>query len=831
MSLKLCIPGMVERGEISPERGAEMARIYGELELAYRRQMSPAAAAAAASEGTLKQLEQAALLKKRQALLQVQAQKSSLLAIASYDGGKGIGGGGKGPIDPRAAEALFDQDGRAGYSNVEARRKAIRGRAHSMLDQMLARYRRTVTGQLRNAAEMPALVRALFGEAIDDVNVREIAESWGKASDMLRARFNAAGGAIGKMERWGLPQSHDSRAVRQAGFTQWRDFIAPKLDRARMIDETTGMPFTDGALELALRDVFETIRTDGWSKITPGGVGKGMKTASRHAEHRFLHFASADDWLAYNERFGQGGPFDAMMSHIDAMSRDIAAMEILGPNPDATVRWLQDQVQKSAALVGDDAGKASDAATAGASRMQRLWNEYTGELRRPESRRIALGFSAVRSWQTAAKLGSATLSAVTDVGFQAFTRRFNGLPAVSVLGDYLKLLRPGAEADRRLAVRMGLIAEEWANHVSSQHRYLGEELAGEFSRRLAETTLRVSGLSHWTQAGRWAFGMEFLGHLTDQVGKSFDALDAPLRDAMQRYGIGADGWERIRATPLKQERGAEWLMPGDIADRELGDRLLEMIQTETDFAVPTPDLRTRSIMHSVGKAGTWWGETVRTATQFKGFGISILLMHGRRMLEQQGAWSRAGYAAGLMIPLTLMGGLALQLKEIAKGKDPRPVWDEDDPGATATFWSAAMLQGGGFGIFGDFLSASTNRFGGGFGETLAGPTIGLVSDVGQASIGNVARAADGKDTRFGADALRIAKGEIPVATSLWYTRLAFERLAVDQIQREIDPNYRQSWRRMEKRARDAGQDYYWEPGETAPDRSPDLEAMFEGDQP
>lgn len=823
MSLRLCIPGMVERGEITPEKGAEMAATFGELELVYRRQMSPDAAAAAASEETLKRLDAAALLKKRQALLQVQRQKGVLAAIARYDGGKG---GEPGPIHPAAVEALFDQDGRAPYSNIEARRKAIRGRAHAMIDGILVKHRKTLTGKLRNPAEMADMVRALFGEAVDSVNVRELADAWGRSAEMLRQRFNAAGGNIGKLGSWGLPQSHDSRAVRQAGFTAWRDAIVPRLDRAKMIDERTGAPFTDQGLDVALRNVFETIRTDGWSKITPGGIGGKGKLANHNADHRFLHFASADDWLAYNERFGQGGPFDAMMSHIDAMSRDIAAMEILGPNPDATVRWLQDGMQKSAQLVGDDAGKATDAAHAGSKRVQRLYDEYTGALRRPESRRIALGFSAVRAVQTSAKLGSATLSAVSDVGFQVFTRKFNGLPAVSTLTDYVKLLRPGADADRKLAIRAGLIAEEWASQTSAQHRYLGEELAGEVSRRLAEFTMRVSGLSHFTQSGRWAFGMEFLGHITDESVKGFDALDPAFRRSLQRYGIERDGWDRIRATPLELDRDVPWLMPANVADRELGDRLLEMILTETDFAVPTADMRTRAMFSSVAPRGTWMGEIGRSALLFKSFGVSVMMMHGRRMLERQGAFNRAGYAAGLLIPLTLMGGVALQLKEISKGKDPRPMADED-PAQTAKFWGAAMLQGGGFGIFGDFLSASENRFGGGFGETLAGPTIGLASDIGQATIGNTVAAVEGKDTRFAPDALRIAKGEIPVATSLWYTRLAFERLAVDQLQSEIDPNYRKSWKRMEKRARDQGQDYYWAPGETSPERAPEFSNIFE----
>jgi hypothetical protein len=47
-----------------------------------------------------------------------------------------------------------------------------------------------------------------------------------------------------------------------------------------------------------------------------------------------------------------------MMGHIDGMSRDIALMEILGPNPAATVRWLKDMIEKSAELDASPGSKA-----------------------------------------------------------------------------------------------------------------------------------------------------------------------------------------------------------------------------------------------------------------------------------------------------------------------------------------------------------------------------------------------------------------------------------------------------------------------------------------
>ncbi|WP_308815575.1 hypothetical protein [Sphingomonas sp. GV3] len=78
MSLGNCIPGMVKRGEIDAQRGARMKQLFDELEAFYRRDMGPDAAAAEASEATLRQLTSEARLKKRQTLLQINRQREAL---------------------------------------------------------------------------------------------------------------------------------------------------------------------------------------------------------------------------------------------------------------------------------------------------------------------------------------------------------------------------------------------------------------------------------------------------------------------------------------------------------------------------------------------------------------------------------------------------------------------------------------------------------------------------------------------------------------------------------------------------------------------------------
>lgn len=824
MSLSVCIPQLLEEGKLTKEQAAQASALFTELQQDFRRQFGDQAADAMASDAALKALEAQASRKRFLAARTIATRQRIEMELRGYNGGGGSGSGGggpDGPIDPRSGPALFDGDDRARYSNVEGRRKAIRARAHGLIDRILADHSANLLGQVRNKAQLDDIVRELFGQDSGNAPARELADGWRQAAEMLRQRFNAAGGDIGKLDNWGLPQSHDARLVRAAGKDAWLAEIRPRLNREAMIDQRTGKPFTEEALEIELDAVFETIRSEGMNKVTPGGNAGAASLANRRGDARFLVFKSADDWMDYAMRFGAGSPFDAMMGHIDAMARDIALMEVLGPNPTATVRWLKDTIEKSAALDQAPDSKAPDKAFAATRQIDRLYAEVTGTSMRPENRALAIGFSSLRALQTAAKLGGATLSAVSDTAFQVSTRKFNGLQARTLLRDYVKLFKPFALEDQKAAVRLGLIAEEWSNRTAAQQRFLGEELTGEVTRRLASGVLQVSGLQRWTQAGRWAFGMEFLNAMTQARALRFAELDPGFRRMLDRNGVSAGDWDKIRATPLERERGADWIKPANIEDQALGDRVLEMIARETEMAVPTPDLRTRAMINDVAPRGTWHGEIIKSAFLFKSFGITVLLQHGGRIMALAGA-QRARYAAGLIIGTTLMGAMAIFLKDIASGRDPRSANDlpfvDDETGEfewSPGFWGAALLQGGGFGIFGDFIKSAESRFGGGIQETLAGP---LASDV--QGIINVAKADPEKR---GKTAIRELRGLIP-GQNLWYARLAMDRMVADQLMEAADPDYYQSFRRAERWNEEQGTEFYWRPGEPISDaRAPNLQ--------
>lgn len=829
MSLGACLPGLEAEGKLTAEQAAEARALYEERLAAHAATGSRETAEALASEDVLAALTRNVTRKEFLAGLAIKRRSAIEGDLRSYGTAtgdkrfrpvKGAGdpaqaaGGGSGqgrPIDPKAAAALIDADPRARYANVEGRRKRIVGDTHRVMDKILSDHSANLLGQVRNKAQLQNMVRELFDGGTGDRAAKEMAEAWRRGAESLRQRFNRAGGDIGFRSDWGLPQSHNWKAVRKAGYEAWRDFIRPRLDPARMIDQRTGMAMTEEGLELALRSVFETIRTNGAVNMTPGAPG-GRSLANARGDARFLVFKDADSWVQYAEAYGHGTPYDAMMGHIESMARDIAALEVLGPNPDATLRWIKDTMAKEAALDTSPGTMGVERAKSGAKQLDRLWDEYRGKHLEADNENLALRMSAIRSFQVATKLGGAMLSATSDFAFGATRRAFNGLPQASQFLDYAKLMVPGSGEFQKMAIRRGLIAEEFASRTAGQSRYFMDEIGSEWSRRLASGVLRLSLLSRHTQAMRWVYGMEALSTFTEQAGKAFGELDPKLRGSLQRYGIDAAGWDKLRTAPMDTDRGVEWISPHNLEgpDRVIGDRFMEMIHTETDIAVPVADLKTRAFINSKLERGTAVGELGRSMFQFASFGVSVTVRQGQQILAMQPA-TAARYAGGLIIATTLASGLALQLKALGAGRDPRPM---DDP----NFWFAAMLQGGGFGIFGDFLFAAESRDGRGIEQKLAGP---LASDV-----SGIIQAARSDDPRK--SLVREAKGFIP-GNNLWYARAAFDRLMADQIDEAINPDIRNARKRLDRYAREQGTAYWWAPGDTAPERAPDFaNALEEG---
>ena len=199
----------------------------------------------------------------------------------------------------------------------------------------------------------------------------------------------------------------------------------------------------------------------------PGTNSFGKALHNRRLDHRFLAFKSADDWMEYQARFGNGDPYKTMLDHINSMSRDIAMLKILGPNPDAIHSWAIASIKKQSAIDAANEAKGlfkrkktiikdsklrgvkkdqvkiyrteQDRTNAILENSRNLLAYHKGHLSKPVDGFMGNTFAGLRQILTSAQLGGAAIMTLTDQHWMRHTAKFNPLKSPDVLKSSLPL--------------------------------------------------------------------------------------------------------------------------------------------------------------------------------------------------------------------------------------------------------------------------------------------------------------------------------------------------------------------------------------------------------
>jgi hypothetical protein len=820
MSFDECIINGQREGSITDDQARYARDLFEQNRADMIEELGAEGAAAAAARETFDQLKYEAARKKQLALLKIKKFKELNERLKNTTGL--VTGDAQRPGLALQAMVAIDESMKRFDSNLHSNYEATRRTALSRFSDGLRANRETITGRQGRAEELD-LLKEVFGEDTGLASAKLIAQQWKDTAEYLRLRANAAGMAIANRKNWNLPQTHNSTLVREAGATEWMNFVRDKLDLEKMVNERTGRAFTKEELELALRDVHETIAQDGLNKIKPGQTGQPASLANRRMDHRFLVFKDADTWMQYQERFGDPDVFNTMMSHIDSMSKDIALLETFGPNPKHTIEALKIEAQR---IANNDGRKATAALQADAYQFDTMLKLFTGEGNIPASEWLANTGGTLRNTLQASLLGGVPIIAIPgDLNTARIAAQMAGIPTNRIIRRaFSQFIAPlSAQEKTQFAVKLGLGADNWMNLAQSQARFFGEVSGPEISQQISDKVLRGVGLSHWTQAARQTFGIEFLGWLGDQAGRKFDDLPDTTRNTLEKYGIGSDRWDIIRNSKLEDYKGNKFVRPTNIEDRtdlkpglgrEIATQILTMIEQETTQAVPQATIRSRAFLRGGTTKGTLAGEIIEGFAQFKSFPTTIIQNNLQRYMTLEGWGNKVQYGLDFMVTMAIAGGLGLQGREMLKGRDPM---DMSDP----KFWGKAILTGGGMGIIGDFLFSQRNEYGRGLGATVAGPQVGLLNDFLNLTIGNAYQLSMGEETKFGRESVNFLQRYFP-GSSAWYGRLALERLVWDNLKKMVDPEADASFRRFQrKRLREFNQEHWWAPGENLPERAPE----------
>lgn len=735
-------------------------------------------------------------------------------------------------LDALDRTIAFHADQKSNFLSVESQSNAIRDDSLRQMIGTLTASNPKWFGLFENREGVEALVKEIFGEDSGNPAAKAGAKEWAQVTAGLRERFNRNGGDVGQLEDWGLPHHHSQIKVAKAGREKWVNEILPFIDRDSYFNPD-GSKMLDEKIAAFLGEAWTSIATGGANKLEPGQFRGGVR-ANRGNASRQIHFKDADSYLRYQDQYGERTPYEVLTNHIDSIAKDIALVETFGPNPDATFRYFRDKSVIDGKLENPvKAGKLDERAI----KSENLYNTVAGKTQPVASEWLANSFDTLRNWLVASRLGSAVITSLSDEATLRLTAKLNNLSDMRLTANQLATLNMANRAEERMAQRAGLGLKTL---VSTLNRFGQNGLGSAFSKRLASTVIRASGLNAMTEARRRAFGVTMMGGIGQTVKSnrslaSLDALDNRLllskgltetdfkvwkKAKLENWGDGNDTMltpesiYRIPDAELKELGNPKALR------EQAATKLLAHILEETDVAVIEPGAKERAAMMSHLQRGTVKGELVRSFFLFKSFPLAMIARHWARAMSMPNTGGKAKYMSALIAATTVAGVISLEIGELLSGRDPRNLNPFEKGGVRN--WLAAMLKGGSLGIYGDFLFSEATQHGQSPVASFMGPVIGTGESLFNLTQGNLLQTSQGKDTNFGAEVVKFGKGMTPGA-SLWYAKAALDHMIFHQLQEYFSPGYLANMRSRSQR--EFGQQYWWEPGALAPARAPAIEAV------
>jgi hypothetical protein len=598
--------------------------------------------------------------------------------------------------------------------------------------------------------------------------------------DLMMNRMNAAGANIFNALDWAGHTLHDAYKIRRAAgagatpdqaFGQWWHVTKPRLAESTFRDLKVRENETEEmARDRFGRSVFDALitgvhmRADGALGLPTDAEGyippawQGTKNIGKKvSEARVLRFRDATAWHEYMSAFGEGRNMaERVMRSIEHGARQVALMERFGTNPRGNFNMVLRRIQEIYRSDLDGVQKFQ-------GKIHGLENRFDwldGSASIPANAGMARFGSGLRSGIVGSTLGGVGLTHFMSIWptVPAELRR-HGINRLESLGGIVNALLKGMpEAEKREH-----LSDMGAYHDSSTRDMMGRFDADDYPvpgalSTIAHMVLKYSGINYVfdnTQAG--VRGM--LSHnLARQAGKTFDDLRPELQGMLQKYRIGSAEWDLLRGVGnLDVVNGRAYLKPSDalrvdrsavedllrqrgviapeafgpevtgpVVDRfiqDLQDSLVTYYSDSAARSVVTPGVRERAMLMGNTTPGSFQGEMWRFLMQFKLWPMAAFDQTLRGEFFMSAGGGKKMFNIGVLLGLSMISGYGRMLvNDVALGRPPR------DPKDPATLL-AAMVQGGGTGILGDFLFGQTSRMSAGLLATVGGPLVGDIDSL------------------------------------------------------------------------------------------------------
>ena len=644
----------------------------------------------------------------------------------------------------------------------------------------------------------------------------------------LRLRLNDLGANIGELDDWITKMSHDTQKMGRADIGSrliadnryaWREYIKSRLDLKRTFRNVNDPKKIDEILD----SIFNSLMSGDHTKYNGADSVYGTKNVTNRLNAaRVLHFKNPTARQEYNIRFGEPSLKESVFTTLATSSRNIALMQELGTNPRNTLDKVLSLLKKKY--------KESDPKIVSQLNFKTFKNQFAeldGSINGIANDLLARAGMVVRSTGNMARLGSASISSFGDLAQYMGTTSFQGRGLLTGLFEAMSGL---FRANDTAAMEVLQITSNSVAATAFRGNIYGaaDDTWGRMG-RLQNTFFKFNGMNGWVASLKSSMALGLSRHYGMLADTKLSDLSIREQNFLTLYGIDEGKWNMLRSIKTLAVDNKRYLTAESIDDisnnsiinyvgRKLSAREIRNFKADLQLTwknvlsdqgkhgSPEPDAAVRAITNQGLEKGTPMGETIRFIMQFKSFPISMWKkIIGRELYSygpNESSLAKLGGLSTILLLGTFFGYLAMSTKDMLRGRSPR------DPKNKNTILQA-FAQGGGAGIYGDFLiSEIQNEYGNGIFETALGPTASDLKKL----LDMVSTMNEPK--KAGKKFFELVEGHTPFL-NLYYTKAAYDYLIGYQVKEMLDPGYFE--RMKQKHEEKRGQSYYLKPGSLIPD--------------
>jgi len=648
---------------------------------------------------------------------------------------------------------------------------------------------------------------------------KEIANVLKNYQEEWRLRLNDLGANIQKLDDWITRTVHNADKMANASKKSklvednraaWVDYIRERLNIKRTF------PGIEDGLKVnqILGDIYNSLMSGDHVKHSGTGSIYGTKNvANRLNASRVLHFKDAVARHEYDIMFGEPSLKESVLSVLSNTSRNVPLIETFGTNPQNGFEKLLSLLRKKYKDTNPQYIKDLNF-----TNFKSKFAEIDGSVNLIGSHTLAKTGMVIRGLQRIGKLGFSPISSVSDLAQYMGTTNFQGRGLLTGLYESMNALFK--RQDKAAMEVIGITSNSVL--ATNTNRFSDADSFGKFS-KVENSFFKWIGLNAWVTNLKSGMTVGLARHYGMLANKSFGSLDVRERNLLKLYGIDEGKWDLLRSIKTLDIENRRYLtaetanelsdeaikkyVGKSLSDREIRNFKRDLQTTwrnvlvdQATHATPEPDAAVRAITNQGYEKGTPMGEAIRFMMQFKSFAITIWKNIIGRELKSYGP-DDSKYATltgltNLLILNTIMGYIAMSSKDMLRGRSPR------DPAKGSTILES-FAQGGGIGIYGDFIVGQIqNEYGNNVFESILGPTASDAKKIIELVFNPKEPAKMGK--KF----LELVEGNAPII-NMWYTRAAYDYLIGYQIKEFLDPGFFERMRARHEEKR--GQTYFFKP--------------------